>query len=151
MLLYLRTMQDLLTISPQESEFLMDSLLALICGVIIGIERERRNKPAGISTQTLVIGAAMLFSFLSKTVNVGDPTRIAAQIVSGVGFLGAGIILKSESSGKVTNLTTAASVWYAAAIGMALGFNFHFIGVVATLYVVFINRIPRFRGKQDEQ
>ena len=142
-------MNNILPISPLEIEFLIDLVLALVCGLIIGIERERKNKPAGISTQTLVIGAAMLFSFLSKTVSEGDPTRIAAQIVSGVGFIGAGIILKSEKTEKVTNLTTAASVWYAAAIGMALGFNYHFIAIVATIYVVIINRIPHFRKYND--
>ncbi len=143
-------MYDFLSIAPEEREFIIDLLLALVCGLIIGFERERRNKPAGISTQTLVIGASMLFSFLSKNVIEGDPTRIAAQIVSGVGFLGAGIILKSEKTGRVSNLTTAASVWYSAAIGMALGFNYHFIGILATLYVVIINRIPNFRKKGDE-
>jgi len=142
-------MNNFFTITPREAEFLFDLILALVCGLVIGIEHERKNKPAGISTQTLVIGAAMLFSFLSKTVNEGDPTRIAAQIVSGVGFLGAGIILKSEKTGKISNLTTAASVWYAAAIGMALGFNYHFVGVVATFYVVIINRIPHFRKNSD--
>lgn len=138
-------MENFLLINALEKEFLIDLFFSLICGLVIGFERERKNKPAGISTQTLVIGAAMLFTFLSRTVSAGDPTRIAAQIVSGVGFLGAGIILKSETTGKVTNLTTAASVWYSAAIGMALGFNYHFIGLVATLYVVIINRIPNFR------
>jgi putative Mg2+ transporter-C (MgtC) family protein len=142
-------MNNFLTITPRESEFLFDLVLSLVCGLVIGIERERKNKPAGISTQTLVIGASMLFSFLSRNVNVGDPTRIAAQIVSGVGFLGAGIILKSEKTGKVSNLTTAASVWYAAAIGMALGFNYHFIGVIATIYVVIINRLPHVRKYSD--
>lgn len=142
-------MNNVLSITALEKEFLLDLVLALICGLVIGIERERRNKPAGISTQTLVIGAAMLFSFLSKTVSAGDPTRIAAQIVSGVGFLGAGIILKSEKTGKVSNLTTAASVWYSAAIGMALGFNYHFVAIAATFYVVIINRIPHFRKYTD--
>jgi len=142
-------MDNLLIFTSLEKEFLIDLLLALICGLVIGIEREKKNKPAGISTQTLVRGAAMLFSFLSKTVSAGDPTRIAAQIVSGVGFLGAGIILKSEKTEKVTNLTTAASVWYSAAIGMALGFNYHFIALTATIYVVIINRIPRFYKNSD--
>ncbi len=136
-------------IGNAEKEFFLDLILALLCGLIIGIERERKHKPAGISTQTLVIGASMLFSFLSKTVNVSDPSRIAAQIVSGVGFLGAGIILKSEKTGKVANLTTAASVWYSAAIGMALGFNYHLIALAATLYVVIINRIPRIKRDPD--
>lgn len=143
-------MINLLPITPADIEFLIDLVLALVCGLVIGIERERRNKPAGISTQTLVIGAAMLFSFFSRTVSDGDPTRIAAQIVSGVGFLGAGIILKSEKTGKVSNLTTAASVWFAAAIGMALGFNYHFIAIVATIYVVIINRIPHFHKDSED-
>ncbi len=142
-------MNNLFTITSLETEFLVDLLLALICGLVIGIEREKKNKPAGISTQTLVIGAAMLFSFLSKTVSDGDSTRIAAQVVSGVGFLGAGMILKSEKTEKVTNLTTAASVWYSAAVGMALGFNYHFIALAATIYVVLINRIPRFLKNSD--
>lgn len=84
-------MENFLLIDTLEKEFLVDLLFSLICGIVIGFERERNNKPAGISTQTLVIGAAMLFTFLSRTVNMGDPTRIAIQIVSGVGFLGAGI------------------------------------------------------------
>lgn len=126
-----------------EREFLLDLVLSLVCGLIIGIEREHRRKPAGVSTQTLVIGAAMIFSFISKNVG-GDPTRIAAQIVSGVGFLGAGLILRSQSSEKISNVTTAASIWYSSAVGMALGFNFHLLAVIATIYAVLINRIPRF-------
>jgi putative Mg2+ transporter-C (MgtC) family protein len=121
-------------------------LLAFICGIVIGGERELKKKPAGVSTQTLVIGAATLFTYLSKSIYPEDPTRIAAQIVTGVGFLGAGIILKSEN--KVTNLTTAASVWYSAAIGMALGFNQHLLALVATIYAVVISRIPKISKEE---
>lgn len=135
-------------LGPNELAYLTDLILALVAGIIIGGERELKRKPAGISTQTLVIGAAMTFTFLSQTVGVGDPTRIAAQIVSGVGFLGAGVILRSESSKRVSNLTTAASIWYAAAIGMALGFNFHLIAIVATLYAVIVSRLPHI-GHRD--
>lgn len=142
-------MNNLFLFSAIEREFLFDLFLALFCGVLIGSERERKNKPAGISTQTVVIGASMLFSFLSKTVSTVDTTTIASQIVSGVGFLGAGIILKSDKTGRVTNLTTAASVWYAAAIGMALGYNYHLVGILATFYVVIINRIPNIRRSTD--
>lgn len=129
-------------LSSHNLEFLKDLGFALVCGVIIGTERELKNKPAGISTQTLVITGAMMFAFLSRMAGGGDPSRIAAQIVSGIGFLGAGIILKSEAKNRVSNVTTAASIWYAAAIGMALGFNQHFVGVVAALYAVLISRIP---------
>ncbi len=136
-------------LSSNEFKFFVDLLLALICGLLIGGERELKKKPAGISTQTLVITGSMMFAFLSQTVNVGDPTRIAAQIVSGIGFLGAGIILKSETKKTVTNVTTAASIWYSAGVGMALGFNFHIIAVMAAVYAVLISRIPRLSRSND--
>ncbi len=139
---------ELLRINSIEKEFLLDIVLALICGFVVGIERESRGKPAGVSTHTIIIAAAMLFTFMSRILGAGDPTRIAAQIVSGVGFLGAGIIMKSESTNTVSNLTTAASIWFSAAIGMALGFNLHFIAIVATLYAVLVNRIPKI-GKRN--
>jgi putative Mg2+ transporter-C (MgtC) family protein len=107
---------------------------------LIGAERESRGKPAGISTHCLVIGGTMIFTFISAQV---DPNyRIAAQVVSGIGFLGAGMILKSESTEKITNLTTAAAVWFAAAIGMAIGFNFYFMAMVAIAFAVIVPRIP---------
>ncbi len=135
--------------STTEFKFFIDLVLAFICGLLIGGERELKQKPAGVSTQTLVITGSMMFAFLSQVVGSGDPTRIAAQIVSGIGFLGAGIILKSESKKTVTNVTTAASIWYAAAVGMALGFNLHIIAIMASLYAVAISRIPRL-NKNDE-
>lgn len=135
-------------ISSIELEFILDLGLALVCGLIIGWEREARRKPAGISTQTLVIGASTIFTFISKHVLEGDPTRIAAQIVSGIGFLGAGIILKSDT-GKVSNVTTAASIWFSAAIGMTLGFNYHLMAIIATIYAVIVNRLPHINKDKD--
>lgn len=137
-------------IGQTELQFLFDLLLAAICGLIIGGERELKGKPAGISTQTLVITGSMMFAFLSQLLGEGDPTRIAAQIVSGIGFLGAGIILKSEKTNSVRNVTTAASIWYSAAVGMALGFNYHFIAIVAALYAVAISRIPHLKNYNEE-
>jgi putative Mg2+ transporter-C (MgtC) family protein len=136
-------------IGSTEIEFLIALSVSLLCGVLIGAERELKRKPAGISTQTLVVSGSMLFAFLSQIVGVGDPTRIAAQIVSGIGFLGAGIILKSENAKKVSNVTTAASIWYSAAVGMAIGFEFYFIAVVAALYAVLISRIPHIDKLSD--
>lgn len=133
-----------------EIEFIINLGIAFLCGLLIGGERELKGKPAGISTQTLVITGSMMFAFLSGILNAGDPTRIAAQIVSGVGFLGAGIILKSEKKNKVSNLTTAASIWYAAGVGMALGLGMHVIAIVASLYAVLINRIPHVREYIDD-
>ena len=137
-------------IGETEIRFLIDLGLALLAGLIIGGERELKGKPAGISTQTLVISGSMFFAFLSQVIGEGDPTRIAAQIVSGIGFLGAGIILKSEAKNKVTNVTTAASIWYSAAIGMALGFDFHFIAIIGAIYAVLISRIPNLGKIVDE-
>lgn len=139
-------------IGPTEYEFLIALLLALVCGLLIGGERELKGKPAGLRTQTLVVSASMLFAFLSHSILGGDPTRIAAQIVTGVGFLGAGLILRGDGN-KIDNVTTAASIWFAASVGMSLGFGYYFIAVVAAIYGALISRLPRFlrRTKPADQ
>lgn len=131
-------------ISTEVLAYLLSLFLSLLCGTIIGAERELKKKPAGISTQTMVIGAAMTFAFISAHASgSNDSTRIAAQIVSGVGFLGAGIILKSTNTKRVSNVTTAASIWYGAAIGMALGFSMYPIAIAATIYAIISGRMPK--------
>jgi putative Mg2+ transporter-C (MgtC) family protein len=125
-----------------ELRFLIDIAIALAAGFAIGAERELRNKPAGISTHCLVIGGTAIFTFLSSVVDPNSSSRIAAQIVSGIGFLGAGIILKSEIDKKITNLTTAAAIWFAASIGMAIGYEYYFLVAVATAFAVGVPRIP---------
>jgi len=135
-------------------EFLIDIIFALAAGFVIGAERESRGKPAGISTNSLVIGGAMLFTYLSAAVDPNSTSRIAAQVVSGIGFLGAGMILKGEIDKKITNLTTAASVWFSAAIGMAIGFNFYIIALAAVIFAVVVPRIPHITkiksNREDE-
>ena len=135
-------------------EFLIDIIFALAAGFVIGAERESRGKPAGISTTSLVIGGAMLFTYLSAAVDPNSTSRIAAQVVSGIGFLGAGMILKGEVDKKITNLTTAASVWFSAAIGMAIGFNFYIIALAAVIFAVLVPRIPHITkiisNREDE-
>jgi putative Mg2+ transporter-C (MgtC) family protein len=121
---------------------LIDVGLSLLAGFLIGAERESRGKPVGISTHCLVIGGTMMFTYISAQVDPNSTSRIAAQIVSGIGFLGAGMILKSESTERITNLTTAAAVWFAAAIGMAIGLNFYFMALVAIAFAVLVSRIP---------
>jgi putative Mg2+ transporter-C (MgtC) family protein len=123
-------------------DFLIDLGLSLLAGFLIGAERESRGKPAGISTHCLVIAGTMMFTYISAQVDPNSTSRIAAQIVTGIGFLGAGMILKSESTEKITNLTTAAAVWFAAAIGMAIGFNFYFMALIAIAFAVLVPRIP---------
>ena len=135
-----------------ELDFIIRLAVCLVCGAAIGVERELRNKPAGISTHCFVIAGACLFTFVSQAIDPHSPARIAAQVVSGVGFLGAGMILKGEDS-MVRNLTTAAAVWFAAAIGMAIGFGWFLIAGAATFYGVAVPRIPhmkRWTQKQDE-
>jgi putative Mg2+ transporter-C (MgtC) family protein len=136
-----------------EIRLLFDIGVVLAAGFAIGAERESRNKPAGISTHCLVIGGAMIFTFLSSLVDPNSTSRIAAQVVSGIGFLGAGIILKSEIDKKITNLTTAAAIWYAAAVGMAIGYEYYFLAAVATAFAVGVPRIPHISKlvKKDEE
>ena len=129
-----------------ELEFLLKLSLALLFGYAIGLERESRGRVAGVSTHCLVIGGAMLFTFLSFLIDPNSPARVAAQVVTGVGFLCGGIILKVGGH-KVSNLTTAASLWFAGAIGMALGFGWYVIAFIATVYSFFIPRVPYAHGK----
>ncbi len=138
---------DIITISPEEIRFFVALCLSILAGLAMGIERETRHKDAGISTHILVISGAMLFTFLSDMVEPEDSARIAAQIVSGIGFLGAGLIIKEGAS--VRNLTTAASLWFAAAIGMSFGFGFYLIGILCAVFGVVIPRIPHVNDKKE--
>lgn len=114
--------------------------LSFLVGLAIGIERESRGKDAGISTHSLVIMGSMLFTVLSMQVDAESTSRIAAQIVTGIGFLGAGLILKEGTS--VRNLTTAASLWFSAAIGMAIGFGLYIPAILSTFVGLIVLRIP---------
>lgn len=136
-------------VGPTEVSLVIDLALSLAAGFIIGTERESKGKDAGVTTYTMVIVGSMLFTFISSLVDPASESRIAAQIVSGIGFLGAGLIIRDGAN--VKNLTTAASVWLAGAIGMAFGFNFHFIGILTTLVVAFvIPRLPHLYKKSPE-
>ena len=116
---------------PYETQMLLRLLLALGCGFVLGYERERHGISAGLRTNMLVCLGSALMMVISKFFlftpgeamgNVAmalDPTRIAAQIVTGVGFLGAGVIIKDK--GSIRGLTTAATLWFNAGVGMALG------------------------------
>lgn len=135
-------------VSPYEIKILFNVLFCIIAGFVIGAERESRGKDAGISTHILVITGAMLFTFLSSVVDPMSKSRIAAQVVSGIGFLGAGLILKEGLN--VRNLTTAASLWVSAGIGMAFGYNFYLIGFILTIAVALTPRIPHINQLAPE-
>lgn len=121
---------------------LLKLLGAIAAGGLIGLERELRDKPAGFRTNILICLGAALFTLLSVKLAEGrgqvDPTRIAAQIVTGVGFLGAGAIIQRRS--HVRGLTTAATIWAVASVGMAFGagaFALGILGALLTTGVVF--------------
>ena len=116
-------------------------LAALIFGGIIGLEREMKNRPAGLRTYMLVcVGSCLIMmtnQYIFQATATGDPTRMSAQVVSGIGFLGAGTIVVTQRN-QIKGLTTAAGLWACAAVGLALGIGFYeaaLIGGVA-IYVV---------------
>jgi putative Mg2+ transporter-C (MgtC) family protein len=119
-------------------ELLLQVLLATLLGGAIGMERELSGKPAGLRTNILICVGATLFTVLSLKLSGGrgDPARVAAQILPGVGFIGAGTILHAR--GSVTGLTSAATIWVVAAIGMALGAGAYTEAVGTTLLVMLI-------------
>lgn len=115
--------------------------LATLVGAVIGFEREIRGKAAGIRTYAIVAMASCLFTILSKLADgTHDTTRIAAQIVSGIGFIGAGVIWHKEG-GMVEGLTTAASLWGVAAIGMAIGYGFVSLSLTSAITVLIIMEV----------
>lgn len=128
-----------------EWEYLLKILITLVCASIIGAEREYTGKAAGLRTFILVGLGACIFAIVSyeipklfsafdnEAILRIDPARIAAQIVVGIGFLGAGIIIFQESKERVKGLTTAAGLWLVAALGMAIGFGFYILPVVCAV------------------
>jgi putative Mg2+ transporter-C (MgtC) family protein len=109
--------------------------VALVLGAAIGLERRRRGHPAGFRTMAMVCAGSCLFTLLGEAVTGTntDPTRIAAQVVTGIGFLGAGLILRQGRA--VMGVTTAAAIWVVAAIGMATGFGAYLLAAGATVLV----------------
>jgi putative Mg2+ transporter-C (MgtC) family protein len=122
-------------------------LLAILVGGLIGLEREFRDKDAGFRTLIFICAGSTLFTIFSLRLSpVGDAGRIAAQIVSGVGFLGAGVILRE--GGQVRGLTTASTVWLVAALGMGIGMGQFLFSVGAAaifLFVLFV--FPRIEKR----
>ena len=114
------------------SEAFLRLALAAVLGGVIGLEREYHRKPAGLRTNMLIALGSALFSILSVELGAGagSPDRIAAQVVTGIGFLGAGAILRSGEN--VHGLTTAATIWVNAAIGMAAGLGSYTVAAVST-------------------
>lgn len=132
---------------PIELEMVLRLLLAAALGAIIGYQRERAGKQAGLRTHILISVGAALISLLSiyGFGAASDPARVAAGVVVGVGFLGAGVILHRQG-GIVAGLTTAATIWVVAGIGLAAGTGLYIVAAVATALVLGVLIMPRWSG-----
>ena len=130
-----------------ETELLLRLVLAALFGLILGIEREYIGKPAGMRTYALVSLGSALFTIISRfgfadvTGTGFDPSRVAAQIVSGIGFLGAGVIVLQGL--KLRGVTTASGIWVSAAIGMAVGTGLYLLALTGALIAVVLMAVMR--------
>ena len=112
-------------------------IVAMFIGLIIGVEREYRSKPAGLRTLMLVSVGSCIFTMLSVKIGISNPDRLAANIITGIGFFGAGAIFKDDN--RINGLTTATTIWVCAALGMSVGAGYIFLafaGAVAVLCVL---------------
>jgi len=126
-------------------------ILAVVLGAVVGLEREIRGKAAGLRTNVLICLGAAVFTIISERM-AGDKdsiTRIAAQIVTGVGFLGAGAVIQDR--GGIHGLTTAATIWLVASVGMACGAKLYLLAVISTLIAIVVLaglvQVEKFLGR----
>ena len=146
-------MENFITTILLEKNMLLDILLAMVLGFAIGFERELTNKWAGLRTHMLVCMGSCIFTLLSIHAfpvfahsPQADPARIAAQVLTGIGFIGGGTVLKHGSA--IYGLTTAAALWITASIGMACGCGFNNLAIVSTIIVVSVLVLIRIFEKQ---
>jgi putative Mg2+ transporter-C (MgtC) family protein len=133
----------------QQAEAVFYLFLAVFLGYIIGLDREHRDQPAGLRTHMLVCLGACLFTLISKYGFTGnDNARVAANVVVGIGFLGAGVII--ERRGTPHHLTTAANIWAAAAVGMAVGTGAWLLATSAALLIWTILAVIRRFSKENK-
>jgi putative Mg2+ transporter-C (MgtC) family protein len=143
-------LEDIFTLTPREEiEIAIRLVLAAVFGAAVGYERRSADKPAGLRTLSLVAVGSALFTVISSfSFETADQSRVAAQIVTGVGFLGAGVILRSGVG--VSGLTTAATIWATAAIGMAVGSGLYIASVGGTaLMLAILYLFAPARNKED--
>lgn len=115
-------------------------LIATICGFLVGWERERKNKVAGLRTIVLICVGSTIFtiaSFLGSSIYGGDPTRILSTIVTGIGFLGGGVIMKNDD--RIVGLTTAAFIWIISGIGILCGMGYIVMPIVLTFGLLVVS------------
>ncbi|MFH1169325.1 MAG: MgtC/SapB family protein [Chloroflexota bacterium] len=132
---------------PAELEIVLRLLLAAILGAVIGFQRGKAGKPAGLRDHVLISVGSALFTVVSIYGFGGaDAARIAAGVVTGIGFLGAGTIIR-RGEGVVEGLTTAATIWVAAAIGLAAGAGLYLVSAAATAIILIVLLIPHMHVK----
>ena len=130
-------------------EILVKLLISIALGALIGFERELKHRPAGLRTHMLVCLGATIFTVISLSFDI-DPARIAAGIVAGIGFLGAGNIIAHK--GHVRGITSAATLWVVAGIGLSVGMGEYIIGGVSAIFVFAILQLGRFeKGETKEK
>ena len=125
-------------------EHIIQLLLAIALGGVIGFEREIKHRPAGLRTHMLVSLGAAIFTIISISFTT-DPVRIAAAIVTGIGFLGAGSIISTR--GQMHGITTAATLWIVASIGLCVGVGQYWIAIIGTILVFVILQIKKVEEK----
>lgn len=110
----------------------------LLCGTIIGIERQLRGKPVGIRTSALIVMGTYIFIAASMVVSTGmtDPSRIIGQVITGIGFLGAGVMLARD--GFVLGVTSAATIWALAAVGVCIAIGYNMVAIKLSVVVIFV-------------
>jgi putative Mg2+ transporter-C (MgtC) family protein len=131
-----------------EAELILRVFVAALLGGGIGLQRGLARKPAGVRTHALICLGAALFTALAEgfeTVQGFDPSRIAAGVVTGIGFIGAGVILRSET-GRIEGVTTAASIWATAAVGVAIGTGLYIIGTFTAILAGTILAVRMFKS-----
>lgn len=125
-----------------DDEILLRLLLAALWGGVLGVEREYHNKSAGFRTMIMISLGACLFTYMSMSIGAaGNTAQIAATVVTGIGFIGAGVIFRGEN--KVNGITTAATIWAVAAVGMAIGAGYYFAaGYAGVLILIVLVLLP---------
>ncbi len=145
-----------------ELEMVLRIFLAIVLGGLLGFQRAKADKPAGLRDLVLICSGAALFTIVSiygfgdidqsgmaaGVVNI-DQSRVAAGVVTGIGFLGAGVILRRDNSNVVEGLTTATTIWITAGIGMAVGSGMYIISIATTLLVFVVLMLPWWKHQID--
>lgn len=137
---------------PDIQTLLLRLLLSVLAGGLIGAEREYRSKSAGFRTVILICTGSCLFTLLSLSINPPESDRIAASIITGIGFVGAGVIFRSDN--RVSGITTAATIWTTAAIGMGIGAGYYWAAaitcVIALLVLILFTHLESYIDKANQ-